>query len=204
MPGCAKIERFRYKMVVEVETPHGVKRGAAVREVTITSPPKIPMLGEDRGGVSVRGEAVSVDIAPGKTLFALVSGEGRQYDFGGRGVSFLFRELAPNTPDIVVELWPVKPVIRRPILENPMPALVMFKDLRDPMSLMRIDANDLAATFGAGVALKKITIQRTDAPVTEEIEKRIHWLDNLKSYRTDPDNPFTSTLPWGIGDLKRK
>lgn len=203
LPSCARIERFRYRMVVVVDTPRGVKRGAAVREVSITSPPKVPMLGEDRGGVGVNGEAVIVDIAPGKTLFALLSGADGQYEFGGRDVSFLFRELAPTSPDAIIELWPVKPVTRRPILENPLPALVTFKDLRDPMSLTRLDANDLASTFGLGVALKEITIQRTDAPVTEEIEKRINWLDDLKRYRTDPSNPFTNRLPRGIGDLKR-
>lgn len=204
LPGCAKVERFRYRMVVVVDTPQGVRRGAAVREVSIVSPPKVPMLGEDRGGVGVNGEAVIVDISPGKILFALVSGADGEYDFGGRDVSFLFRELAPTSPDAIIELWPIKPVTRRPVLANPLPALVTFKDLRDPMSLTRLDANDLASTFGQGVVLRKITIQRTDAPVTEEIEKRINWLDDLKRYRTDPSNPFTSTLPRGIGDLKRK
>jgi len=197
-------ERYRYKMTVEVNTPDGVKTGYAVREISIRTPPPIPMLGEHRTGFGVRGEAVIVEIAPDKILFALVSGADGQYEFGGRHVSFLFSELAPNSPDAIIELWPVKPVTRRPKLDNPLPALVTFKDLRDPMSLTRLDANDLASAFGHGVALKEVTIQRTDAPVTEEIEKHINWLDDLERYRTDPSNPFTSTLPSGIGDLKRK
>lgn len=197
-------ERYRYKMTVEVNTPDGVKTGYAVREISIRTPPPIPMLGEHRTGFGVRGEAVVVEISPDKILFALVSGADGQYEFGGRDVSFLFDELAPNSTDAIIKLWPVKPVTRRPKLDNPLPALVTFKDLRDPMSLTRLDANDLASAFGDGVALKEVTIQRTDAPVTDEIEKRINWLDDLERYRTDPSNPFTSTLPSGIGDLKRK
>lgn len=56
--GCGSTEKFRYKMTVEVETPQGIKTGDAVREVTHSTPPPIPMLGESRPTWSVAGEAV--------------------------------------------------------------------------------------------------------------------------------------------------
>lgn len=56
--GCGSTEKLRYKMTVEVETPQGIKTGDAVREVTHSTPPPIPMLGESRPTWSVAGEAV--------------------------------------------------------------------------------------------------------------------------------------------------
>src|SRR5687767_14049302 len=90
--GLLGVERYRYKMTVEVETPQGVKSGYAVREIAIRTVPPIPMHGEDRGGVGVTGQAVAVDFASGKTLFALLADADGSYEFGGRDVHFMFRE----------------------------------------------------------------------------------------------------------------
>jgi hypothetical protein len=60
--------------------------------------------------------------------------------------------------------------------------LVTFKDIADPTSVVLVDPDDLAASFGAGYRLKAITVQVTDKPVTVGIEKRL-------------DNNFWST--WG-------
>ena len=80
LAACGSNERMRYKMIVEVETPAGVKSGHAVREVRY-----IPKSGTffAEGSVSwkMRGEAVAVDIAPGKTLFALLSSHDGQVDY---------------------------------------------------------------------------------------------------------------------------
>ena len=82
--------------------------------------------------------------------------------------------------------------------------LVTFEYLADPTSVRRVDPDDLASTFGEGVSLKRITVQVTDDPVTTGIEKRLVWLNNLSAYRTDPDNPFSNTLPSEIGGLRSK
>ena len=82
------------------------------------------------------------------------------------------------------------------------PYLVRFRDLADPKSVEEVKPGDLAASFGKGYALKGLTIQMTDAPVTVGIEKRLGWLEHLDRYRSDPSNPFTSTLPSIIGGLR--
>lgn len=58
------------------------------------------------------------------------------------------------------------------------PMLVTFTDLSDPTSVAEVDPDDLAATFGKGVRLKRITVQITDDPVTTGIEERLGWLGN--------------------------
>ena len=54
--------------------------------------------------------------------------------------------------------------------------LVTFADRDDPTSVARVDPDDLAASFGEGVKLRRITVQLTDDPVTSGIEERLGWL----------------------------
>ena len=203
LSGCGSTEKYRYKMTVEVETPDGVRSGYAVREIVIRTPPNIPMLGEHRTGVGVRGEAVAVDVAPGKILFALLTGADGEFDFGGRDINFMFKELAPDKNNAVIELWPDKPVTRRPIIVEPTPMLVTFGDLNNPASFRKVEAVALDKVFGAGVRLKRITVQVTNDPTTARISQRLEWLDRLEKYRTDRSNPFTNTLPNEINGLRR-
>ncbi|MDR4496279.1 MAG: hypothetical protein R3B74_18050 [Nitrospirales bacterium] len=43
--------------------------------------------------------------------------------------------------------------------------------------MKKVDLDDLAATFGPGVALKRIMLEITDEPVTEgKIEQVLGWL----------------------------
>jgi hypothetical protein len=77
-----------------------------------------------------------------------------------------------------------------------LPDLVTFADPADPRSVMAVDAADLAASLGAGVRLRRATIEVTGDPVTEGvIEQRLPWLrgmtgslaggDGIASARTD-------------------
>lgn len=63
--------------------------------------------------------------------------------------------------------------------------LVTFGDLADPTSVRLVDANNLAANFGEGVSLKRITVQMTDDPVTTGIEGRLQWLPKMYSTMLD-------------------
>ena len=74
--------------------------------------------------------------------------------------------------------------------------LVTFGDLNDPTSVERVDPDDLAATFGEGVSLKRITVQITDDPVTTGIEKRLVWLSKYPEPSLDPTHgPRDFSLP---------
>lgn len=54
--------------------------------------------------------------------------------------------------------------------------LVTFGDLTDPTSLERVEPDDLAASFGNSVRLKRITTQLTDEPVKAGLKARLKWL----------------------------
>ena len=62
-----------------------------------------------------------------------------------------------------------------------LPLLVRFRDINDPKTVERVDPNDLAASFGPGVYLKRATVEITRDPVTTGIVKRLSWLAPLRS-----------------------
>lgn len=168
---------LRYKMVVEIETPQGVVSGAAVRELRFDRGSSWFPFGESRGRIKLRGEAVAVDLPDGRVLFALLKGADGDVDYAGQGIATTFRvmdrDVGPKGGPH--ELWPNVPVIRKPITD-PLPMLVTFGDMQDPKSVTRVDPDNLAESFGPGVRLKRIVIERTGDDVTTGIERLLGWL----------------------------
>ncbi len=72
------------------------------------------------------------------------------------------------------ELKRVKPRADVPLDDLPM--IVRFRKMDDPLSVQRINPHDLAATFGAGVTLKRATLEITDDPVSKGIDQKLPWL----------------------------
>lgn len=190
---CSSYNYLRYKMVVEVETPEGVKTGFAVREIG---------LAKERGLVGIdvkfRGEAVAVDLPGGQTLFAVLRGGDGYVDYGTHigGRAEVWGKSPDKARDAPVELYPTAPETAGLKHIDPLPMLVWFGDPADPASVVLIDPSDLAASFGPGVKLKQITIEATGDPVTIGINKRLRWLDHHTG--TLVTRPIGGTL----GDLR--
>jgi hypothetical protein len=198
LAGCAIIwpsSTIRYRMTVEVETPRGLKAGSSVIESTISDGPSIG----DASGISYhyRGEGVAVDLPGGRTLFALMSGGKAGSDYHAYLLHDALEYGVPTPPlsrRYAAHEWlaerreaeRVKPLIVVPrLVPFPMskagkadgyPRLVTFTDIRDPKSVQAVNPDDLAASFGPDVKLKRITVQITDDLVTTGIEKRLRWL----------------------------
>ncbi|MCV3238603.1 hypothetical protein [Mesorhizobium sp. ZC-5] len=85
------------------------------------------------------------------------------------------------------------------------PLLVTFTNIADPNTVMRVDPDDLAATFGLGVSLKRITLETTDSEVTSKAAKALPWICSLLEKRarlngkTGPisDNELSNNLGAG-------
>ncbi len=183
LTGCGvKQETFRYRLTVEVETPDGLRSGSSVIEVVVRETGDDGLtLPEARGiRARLRGEVVAVELPDSRVLFALLRSQ--------------------NNVD-AAKWWPYAAVdtrqfegeysgIRRTRLMKEQqaggdlpfdnrPMLVTFADLDDPTSVARVDPDDLAASFGEGVTLRRITVQLTDDPVTSGIEERLGWLKSI-------------------------
>ena len=163
---------YRFRMTVEVQTPQGLWTGYAVREISYSKNLiKLP----DMAAVvaTQRGEAVVVDLPGGQTLFALLSMNGYET------LQAAFGDDSPATLDAakadgrVVDLHPKPGSIPE---QSGYPMLVRFGDVREPKSVELVQPDDLAASFGAGMKLRRITVQMVDEPVTVGIGKRLGWL----------------------------
>ena len=199
LTGCGMIggESYRFRMTVEVETPEGLRTGSSVYEVTAQN--HVELLPDMRGrSRDVRGEAVAVDLPGGRTLFALLKTMGQSGDDNLAYLSMATLDPAYKN-DWVESAARISSgdSIRSPAEVSPSrtysdfskgqnyPMLVTFTDIADPSSVKLVDPADLAASFGPGVKLKRITVEITDDPVTSGIEKRLGWLGDYFSKRLD-------------------
>jgi hypothetical protein len=182
-----KAPDYRYRLTVEVDTPEGVKTGSSVIAVeqslsrSTAAPAKV---GVQR---KVRGEAVAVDLPSGKTLFALLRSE-NNVDWASYVYVYLaphekgkpFEDQLDNVLQVTGErtlprMWPPVGFLGE---RSAYPMLVTFGDLTDPTSVAEVDPDDLAASLGEGVTLKRITVELTGDPVTTGIEERLRWVRN--------------------------
>lgn len=216
----------RYRLTVEVDTPQGVRRGSSVIEVNVrvASQWEIP----SPGALSFRtqGEAVAVDLPGGRTLFALLRSE-RSVDWAA-GALFRVTPRIPYRPDQPLPppwndefhqryrmmladrslhvLVPNDPPVGSPITRIDYPMLVTFTDINDPRTVARVDPANLAASFGAGYRLNRITVQLTDDPVTTGIERRLGWLGEYPEPSLNPQHSlydFSVSATVTHGDFRR-
>lgn len=190
LSGClSETETFRYRLTVEVETPQGLRAGSSVIEVEQNLGRSAASPANSQIYRKVRGEAVAVDLPDGQTLYALLRSE-NNVDWASSIVQALspsvegesFEERFDNVllleaPVEVPRVWTEDGLMKG---KSAYPMLVTFGDEADPTSVERVDPDDLAASFGAGVRLKRITVELTDDPVTRGIEERLAWLKNTR------------------------
>lgn len=142
----------------------------------------VPM--EARGARSkVRGEAVAVEVLPGKWLFALLSGDADGKGAANQLVYSAFRLGEARMPmdrtyeADMEELLAQLPDTPAPIPPNAYPLLVTFDDLAQPQTVREVDPTNLAATFGPGVVLRGMTLELTHKAMTQgSIEQLLVWL----------------------------
>lgn len=205
----ARTYTYRYRITVEVDTLQGLRTGSSVWESSVEEGNG---LGDNSIGLRARGEAVPIDL-PGGTLFALLRGHDMELTYPTDALDTQYTRVHQLRP---------KPVggwkdVRKQVAENRQPLtldadnyplLVRFRDLDDPASIEKVDPNDLAASFGPGVRLRRIMVRVTDEPLTEGIEKRLPWLPARQGMlvKVPPQTP-RSERPLGArvteGDFKR-
>jgi hypothetical protein len=171
----------KYRLVVSVQTPDGVRSGSGVLSVH-------PDRGYSRHGSTLtKGDAVVVDLGGGKNLVALLAHAGekgldldginfvalRAYNAAGRNASF--RNISSMTGVV-------------PVTGALIPVLATFADLADPATMRVVQPHDLQSSFGQGFRLQGITAEAVPngfwpldfggplgEPVTRGIEARLPW-----------------------------
>jgi hypothetical protein len=179
-----RAEDVRYRVTVEVDTPQGLRSGSAVWQVRTSKGITLP--GPEAGGIHMqsRAEAVTVDLPTGK-LFLLAGAPGGVV-YSERLMQALVRRYISAHPDTSPQRngrdwradWQGARQSRASIALEPdeYPALVTFTNPADPLSAQMVDPVNLAATFGPGVSLRRITVTVTDDAPTETIVDILPWL----------------------------
>lgn len=201
--------RWHQRLTLEVETPEGVVTGGSVVAIYKGTTPKwVPGTGAGAmGGKVSAGEASFVEIEPGRYLFALLGEDMEDLAFD---VFFTRTRTGEDREEMADQLEVLRDT--REVPRERYPLLVTFDDIDDPATVKRVDPDDLAASFGPGVSLKRITLTITDEPVTEgEVEKVLGWLDDYYGQRLDGNrygtikasNRFANSLSAGRFDTER-
>lgn len=203
LSGCKTNEStYRFRLTVEVDTPEGVRSGFSVMEVSAWGY-SAGMNGQRRG-MTLRGEAVAVDLPGGRTLFALLRTKGANPD-----IDLAMASMAALDQDFRNDWVESAGRIERLKAENltavvrpdDYPMLVTFGAIADPTSVEEVDPDDLEASFGPGVRLRRITVQLTDEDVTTGIESRLAILGIEPDRSLDSDFEMTTnpTLAQELG-----
>lgn len=194
---------WRYKMTVEVETPEGLKTGSAVHEVSNSaSDLKFMDFPESSNAPKFKGEAVAIDLGKRGTVFAILPTD-PYYMFihtywGNKG--------GATTVEGIHFFNSLKIGDERNLPANDYPWFVMFKDIKEPKTVMLIKGMKFDADkqeyvlvdqfremYGAGVKIKSIKLEITKEPVTWNIEKQLTWLP--ARYKGTLDGKFAGGGP---------
>jgi hypothetical protein len=171
----------KYRLMVTVETPQGLRSASGVMEVH-------PDRGYSRGGrTQTRGDAVLVDLGGGKNLLALLAHPDKSLDLDGinylalraynaAGQNVSFNQMSRMTGAV-------------PVTGALIPVLVSFSDLGDPGTARVVPPDDLEAVLGKGFHLQGVFAEVVPnglwpldfggafgEPVTRGIEAKLPWL----------------------------
>lgn len=228
--GSKRWPDYRYRLIVEVDTPEGVKSGSSVIEVSTAVSGSNDIASPGSLYTEARGEAVTIDLGERGLLFALLRSE-QDEEWAAWALQSVFPRLTgeelSKLRDDEDELVPMMerlfklpldtaiPLPRqietgfvknyKPEMMDNYPMLVRFDDLAKPETVKQVDPDNLAASFGAGVRLKSISIARTEAGITKGIEKKLMWLEpvgrkrgtlipNPPRFRKDAKDPLMQYL----------
>ena len=194
---------YRFAMTIEVETPAGIRTGSSVYEVKASRTLAL-LPDEAKRDWSVVGEAVAVDLPNGQTLYALLRTDAHFGDMVGLSMATIhpdFRGTGYDVVGVAEELSAGRYSGPSQVSPENYPMLVTFEGESDPTSVALVDPDDLAATFGEGVSLRRITLELTDDPVTRGIEGRLPKPDRKGFFNWDGQTNPNEGLVVGIWDF---
>ncbi len=180
---------WHQKMTLEVEADGKLYAGSSVVKMSVTGIPEYMQLLRAARRLDLHGEAVVLALPQKRYLFALLT-------YNAFLASKVFQDKMDGSLSEPGERWArIISQLRetREIAPKDYPLLVTFTDINDPKTVQKVDPDNLAATFGPGVALKRITLEITDEPVTAgKVEKVLPCLRSGKACV-----PLNRKLPYG-------
>ena len=172
----------RYELIVEVETPAGIKTGSSVIEANYGWETKLFGL---ISGVknSVRGEAVFVDLGDGKNLVVTLRAgdEDRSSELNAQRLPSALFDFPSH--DRIQTPEGIRKAMDAGIVDVPvgkLPFVVTFPVATDPMSVKKLNPLNIGELFGSGYDIKRATIHITNKRPVEQIVSKLPWLVVVK------------------------
>lgn len=170
---------WRQKLTLSVETPDGILTGSSVAAASWDMPPEWFRIGDSGGGHGgphkLTGEAVTLEVAPNKYLFALVD------DAATELAVTLFASPPPRLADrdeYARSLNRIQLIAEtKRLTPKQYPRLITFTDINDPTTVRDVKPSELEEFFGPGVSLNSITLSVTSEPMTDgRVDAALPWL----------------------------
>jgi hypothetical protein len=171
----------RYRLTVEVQDGDQIKSGSSVIDASYTVEPDWSPSGPHVHDPGVVGYAPTVDLGEKGMLFLtfdktrtpFYERERRKQVPCGFGVIGCLPFAAYNKSGVWNNSSEMKAVLYELLRQSGprdvpfaiLPKLARFRDINAPLSLTPVSPNDLAASFGPGVQLKRVILELTDDPV---------------------------------------
>ena len=177
------------RLTLTIDTPEGPRSAFAVTALTETDRSGL-LIPTDHDGASrsVRGEALALEVTPGRWLFLALEG----WEDRSRAAQNWTYAAFPG-PEALAAL----PLDRaQPLPAAALPLMLTFDDITDPATLRLVDPADLAASFGPGVRLVSVTLAITKARVTEGIIPGLPFWPKAKSAETLTGLPAYGTAAY--------
>jgi hypothetical protein len=204
LAGCNTPARlFRERFTLVVDTPEGTATGSSVTEHSaIFQDGWWGGLSGHTRSFSTLGEATVVDLRERGLLFALLIADSERIRSSNPG-GYEYRVFAGmrrrDTGGGDEEFARFIDILNRErpkgdIKLDDIGLLVRFRDPNDPKTVERVDPGNLAASFGAGVALARATVEIVKEPLTHSIDTRLPWLEHLQS-SLDGDSSLVRRVP---------
>ncbi|MBY0349855.1 MAG: hypothetical protein K2W77_02900 [Tabrizicola sp.] len=190
---------WNQRLTLVIETPQGGVSGSSVtgRNVVNSTGAMLPPDARGPRG-DVTGEAVVIEVMPGRWLFALIDGSDSVLRTA-KGWPEAAYGLSSAADGRQRDYWEQMRVLKNQPLDTPVPLppeawpmLVTFDDITKPETVREVDPEDLAAVFGEGVRLKAVTLEITEEAVTVgRVGVLLPWLGPYQEPALGPWNGET-------------
>jgi hypothetical protein len=197
---------FRYKMIVEIQTPEGISRGYTIIEEKTSKSSSIFGIENSVVFTKFRGSAVVINVPGNKYLFALLRKSENEPD-----VTHYAHAVFKNSPffrslNWIEKIEYIKNNLRNKNLsEDDFPMIVYFEDPRNIETVKKIDP-DKNDNNSIHYKIKSVKLDITDEDPKFGIEKILPWISvNPRGYLSQKRSGKDYLLKkLDTGDFERK
>lgn len=167
----------RYRLTLTFEVNGKLASGSSVLQTTSQAQPRLGSIPDST--LSLRGEAIFVDLGPAGHIIAILAQSRPQNPLSTGSIANLALEAFKLTASCFEPQCTHKAIARasgtRELPSNFLPVLVYFENLKDPSTLKLVPQGSPRSSLGASLTLREATVELTRQEVTWQIHRYLPW-----------------------------